>query len=102
MGSPVVHWELWSKDPAKISAFYERVFDWKVNYIPQMEYRLVETNAPEAMKGINGGIMQPKEGPWPGSMESPRYLIVTHFTRSAFCGECTTSMFDFIAQGMTC
>jgi len=68
MGSPVVHWELWSKDPAKVSAFYERVFDWKVNYIPQMEYRIVDTNAPEAMKGINGGIMQPKEGPWPGNM----------------------------------
>ena len=68
MGSPVVHWELWSKDPAKVSAFYERVFDWKVNYIPQMEYRIVDTNAPEAMKGINGGIMQPQEGPWPGNM----------------------------------
>ena len=68
MGSPVVHWELWSKDPAKVSAFYERVFDWKVNYIPQMEYRIVDTNASEPMKGINGGIMQPKEGPWPGNM----------------------------------
>ena len=68
MGSPVVHWELWSKDPAKVSAFYERVFDWKVNYVPQMEYRIVDTNASEAMKGINGGIMQPKEGPWPGNM----------------------------------
>jgi len=74
MGSPVVHWELWSKDPAKVSAFYERVFDWKINYIPQMEYRLVNTNAAEPMKGIDGGIMKPQEGPWPGNMAF--YILV--------------------------
>ena len=26
MGRPVVHWELMSKDPAKVSAFYEKIF----------------------------------------------------------------------------
>jgi predicted enzyme related to lactoylglutathione lyase len=26
MGNPVVHWELMSKDPAKVSNFYEKVF----------------------------------------------------------------------------
>ena len=68
MGNPVVHWELWSKDPAKVSTFYERVFDWKVNFVPQMDYRLVDTAATGEMKGINGGIMRPQEGPWPGNM----------------------------------
>ena len=74
MGSPVVHWELWSKDPAKVSAFYERVFEWKINNIPQINYRLVETGATGEMKGINGGIMQPQEGPWPGNMSF--YILV--------------------------
>lgn len=68
MGSPVVHFELWSKDPARVSAFYERVFDWKVNFIPQIDYRFVDTAATGEMKGINGGIMKPQEGPWPGNM----------------------------------
>jgi predicted enzyme related to lactoylglutathione lyase len=34
MGRPVVHWELWSKDPQGVADFYARVFDWKVNYHP--------------------------------------------------------------------
>jgi len=74
MGSPVVHWELWSKDPAKVSAFYERVFEWKVNHVPQLDYRIVDTQAQGEMKGINGGIMTPKEGPWPGNMSF--YIMV--------------------------
>ena len=74
MGNPVVHWELWSKDPAKVSAFYEKVFDWKVNFIPQIDYRLVDTEAKGEMKGINGGIMKPQEGPWPGNMSL--YIMV--------------------------
>ena len=30
MGQPVVHWELMSKEPEKVAAFYERIFDWKI------------------------------------------------------------------------
>jgi predicted enzyme related to lactoylglutathione lyase len=66
MGNPVVHWELMSKDPAKISAFYEKLFDWKIQHFPDMNYRIVETGAEG---GINGGILKPdREGPWPGNM----------------------------------
>lgn len=65
MGRPVVHWELWSKDPGKVSAFYEKAFDWTIRHIPEMDYRLAETGG---TGGINGGIMTPKEGPWPGNM----------------------------------
>jgi predicted enzyme related to lactoylglutathione lyase len=74
MGSPVVHWELWSKDPAKVSDFYASIFGWKVNHMPEMQYRIVDTEGPDGMKGINGGIMQPKEGPWPGNMSL--YILV--------------------------
>ena len=66
MGRPVIHWELLSKDPAKLSDFYEKVFAWKIQHFPEMNYRVVETGG---QGGINGGIMQPKHvEPWPGNM----------------------------------
>jgi predicted enzyme related to lactoylglutathione lyase len=45
MGGPVVHWELMSKDPAKVAAFYEEIFGWKIQHIREMNYRLAETDA---------------------------------------------------------
>ena len=65
MGQPVVHWELWSEDPERISRFYQSVFDWQIRYIPEMNYRLVQTGGPG---GIDGGIMKPQAGPWPGKL----------------------------------
>lgn len=66
MGKPVIHWELWSKDPAKISDFYAGLFDWKIQHVPELNYRMVDTGG---QGGINGGIMQPqREGPWPANM----------------------------------
>lgn len=65
MGQPVVHWEFWSEDPEKISGFYKTVFDWEIRHIPEMNYHLVETGG---KGGINGGIMKPQKGPWPGKM----------------------------------
>lgn len=65
MGRPVVHWELMSKDPEKIAAFYEKLFDWKITHMPEMNYRIVEAGKDI---GINGGIVKPdREGPWPGN-----------------------------------
>jgi uncharacterized protein len=65
MGRPVVHWEFWSQDPEKVSEFYGKVFDWEIRPIPQLDYRLADTGGEG---GINGGIMKPKAGPWPGNM----------------------------------
>lgn len=66
MGRPIVHWELMSKEPAKVASFYEKIFDWKISDMPQINYRLVETGGEG---GINGGIIKPeREGPWPGNM----------------------------------
>ena len=65
MGNPVVHWELMSKDPEKVSAFYAKIFGWKVQYRPEVNYRIVETGN---KMGINGGILKPERPePWPGS-----------------------------------
>ena len=69
MGNPVVHWELMSKEPAKVADFYAGIFGWKVQHHPAINYRVVETGAPKEMPGINGGIVKPdREGPWPGNM----------------------------------
>ena len=65
MGQPVVHWEFWSAEPGRIAEFYQRVFEWKVRSIPDLDYRLVETGGGG---GINGGIMTPKAGPWPAKL----------------------------------
>jgi predicted enzyme related to lactoylglutathione lyase len=65
MGRPVVHWELWLENPERSSKFYQQVFDWKIQYLPEMNYHLVETGG---AGGINGGIMKPQKGPWPGKL----------------------------------
>jgi uncharacterized protein len=66
MGSPIVHWELWSKNPEKVSDFYAKIFDWKIRHMPELNYRVVETGG---QGGINGGIMKPQhDEPWPGNM----------------------------------
>jgi predicted enzyme related to lactoylglutathione lyase len=66
MGNPVVHWELMSKQPVKATAFYEKLFGWKITHRPELNYRIVDTGGEG---GINGGILKPdREGPWPGNM----------------------------------
>jgi predicted enzyme related to lactoylglutathione lyase len=66
MANPVVHWEFWSKDPAKVSDFYAKVFGWQIQNVPGINYRFVESGG---AGGIGGGIMQPDPGgPWPGNM----------------------------------
>jgi predicted enzyme related to lactoylglutathione lyase len=65
MGRPVVHFELWTKNQQRLSAFYETVFDWRIREIPELAYRQIETGGGS---GIDGGMMTPQEGPWPGNM----------------------------------
>lgn len=65
MSNPMVHWEFWSKEPSKVSDFYSKVYDWKIQHIPEMDYRMVDASGEG---GLTGGIMTPKDGPWPGNM----------------------------------
>lgn len=66
MGRPVVHFELWSKTPDRLSAFYTSLFDWKIESMPGMDYGIIQT---QADGGICGGIMTPQQPePWPGNM----------------------------------
>lgn len=65
MAKPVVHFEFWSKDPDKTSAFYKEVFDWEIQSMPEMHYHLIQ---PAGEGSIGGGIMKPQDGPMPGNM----------------------------------
>ena len=66
MGRPVVHFELMSKEPAKVASFYEKIFGWKINHMGgPVDYRIVDTGGEG---GINGGILKPQgAGPLPGN-----------------------------------
>ncbi len=61
----VAHWEFWSENPDTLAEFYRRAFDWNVNFVPNLNYHLVESGGEG---GIGGGIMKPQAGPWPGNM----------------------------------
>jgi hypothetical protein len=66
--NPVVHFEIYADDPDKLVKFYTSLFDWTVEPIPAMDYRLVKTvetdskGMPSQAGGINGGIMKRPAG----------------------------------------
>src|SRR6266478_9653430 len=56
--SRVIHFEIPASDPERASAFYKKVFGWKIEKWPgPMEYWMVTTGA-EGVPGINGGLMK--------------------------------------------
>src|SRR5260370_38391722 len=56
--SRVIHFEIPASDPERASAFYKKVFGWKIEKWPgPMEYWMVTTGA-EGVPGINGGPMK--------------------------------------------
>ena len=60
MAHPVVHFEIAGKNGTKLQEFYGKLFDWKIEIDPAMNYGMVDTGG----EGINGGIFQaPPEAP---------------------------------------
>jgi hypothetical protein len=59
MGRPVVHFEIIGTDGTALRAFYAELFGWAVQFVPEMNYGLVDT---QAGSGINGGIGTSGEG----------------------------------------
>lgn len=53
MGHPVMQWQILSRNPETLSAFYATLFGWKVNADNPMGYRIVDT---DSGRGINGGM----------------------------------------------
>ena len=59
MGNPVIHFEVTGKDGQALAGFYEQLFGWKTQGLPEMGYWLVEKEG----DGIAGGIGTSQEGP---------------------------------------
>jgi predicted enzyme related to lactoylglutathione lyase len=55
MGKPVVHFEIYGRNPTALNDFYGKAFGWDIHVQQEMNgYGLVHTNADG--KGIEGGI----------------------------------------------
>ena len=59
MGNPVVHFEVTGKDGEALVSFYEQLFGWKTQALPEMGYAMVEKEG----EGIGGGIGTSQNGP---------------------------------------
>jgi len=53
MGNPFVHLELMTTDVAKAKKFYQSLFDWKLEDVPEMNYTMINVG-----EGTGGGIMK--------------------------------------------
>ena len=60
----VVHFEIPAEDVKRAKKFYESVFGWQTNDIPEMDYTMLitsptdERNMPKEKGAINGGMMK--------------------------------------------
>jgi uncharacterized protein len=67
----VVHFEIPTEDKERAGKFYNKVFDWKLNPMPEMKYTIVHTgevddtnnNMPKEKGFINGGLFDRGDGP---------------------------------------
>lgn len=53
MANPFVHVELLTNDVSKAKDFYGKLFDWKLEDIPGMDYTLIQVG-----EGTGGGMMK--------------------------------------------
>jgi predicted enzyme related to lactoylglutathione lyase len=60
-----VHFEIHAADPERVKAFYENLFDWKIERWGEQPYWLVKTGDGP---GIDGGIVR-RMGPAPDPMD---------------------------------
>jgi uncharacterized protein len=76
MANSFVHVELLTNDVNKAKDFYKRLFDWKLEDIPGMDYTLINVG-----EGTGGGIMKT---PMPEiSSHWLAYVLVDNVTASA-------------------
>jgi len=70
--NPIVHFEIYADDPAKLATFYSTLFDWAIEPVPGMDYRMVKTvdtdeKGMPSQGGINGGLIKRPDGFRPGA-----------------------------------
>jgi predicted enzyme related to lactoylglutathione lyase len=59
MSYPVVHFEFGAKDSQATVDFYAKLFEWKIEPVPNMEYHMAATGSKQ---GIQGGFAKVPEG----------------------------------------
>lgn len=62
MANPFVHVELMTTDVAKAKDFYGKLFDWKLEDIPGMDYTIINVG-----EGTGGGMMKTVQPDSPSS-----------------------------------
>ncbi len=64
MPNPIVRWQIVSPDPDKTSAFYEKLFAWKLSKANALGYRELRTDAVPTQP-VDGGVWPspPGQGP---------------------------------------
>ena len=69
----VVHFEIYTDEPEAVQPFYQDVFGWKFKKFEggPVEYWLV-TTGDDKDTGINGGLLRPREGQSPGTINKTR------------------------------
>ena len=67
----VVHFEIYTDNPASVQPFYRKVFGWKFQKFEggPLEYWIVTTGDDEE-RGINGGMARPREGQTQGTFNT--------------------------------
>jgi predicted enzyme related to lactoylglutathione lyase len=67
--NPIGHFEIYADDPERLATFYTSLFEWKVDLVPGMDYRMVQTvetdpktHLPTSLGAINGGIAKRPAG----------------------------------------
>lgn len=78
MGQPVMQWQIMSKDPDRLSEFYNKLFSWTVDAENTLGYRQIDTRSE---RGIKGGI-------WPSPPDAPP--MVQLFVEVDDVTECVT------------
>ena len=68
MSARVVHFEVPFDDAERARSFYQEVFDWQIQFIPEMDYNIVSTGPMSdqgmpAEPGYIGGGMLPRQEP---------------------------------------
>jgi len=64
MGSPVVQFQMLSRNPERTAEFYSALFGWSIDADNPLGYRQIRTGAG---RGIDGGI-------WPAPPQAPAFV----------------------------
>lgn len=69
----VVHFEVHADNPERAVAFYEKVFGWRFQHVPEIDYWMVMTGEGP---GIDGGLLR-RRGPRPADGQPINAFVCT-------------------------